>query len=502
MRVGAWFWEVATGEEFRVGAGLAEPYPVTWCAVEYFEGTGAILKAMLQHIMSPNIPHFGRTILHHAILCGNSKAVEVLLRNGANAQLPVDTTGKIAYRPIHMAARYGLVKVVNHLMNAGCDLNSRMGSGETALMISARYKHEECLKALACAGADFGLTSCTGECARSIAESVQWTLGFRQVVIDVIQAGKVPRSTNPAIFSPLLFTAAEYDIGSLKELIKHQDINLDEQDGDGFTAVMLAAKGGHVEAIKLLLHAGADITLSNKYGETAISLLEPNMQRISFEELMLECTFAGFSALHYAVQRGDTDLVQSLISRGYDVNDLNREGYTPLMLAAKAGSITMCRLLISCSARCDIENTRLETALSLARNSSVREMILDEFGREMVLEGGYVKKHTKGGKGAPHRKMLKMVGNLGVLRWGKSRKRNVICEVAEVGASSKFLWNRRKKFDADAPGVFRVVTTNNKEIHFECEGGIEMAELWVRGIKLVTHEAMQQTMKSLIKYHK
>ncbi|XP_019149835.1 PREDICTED: ankyrin repeat domain-containing protein 50-like [Ipomoea nil] len=296
VRLGAWFWEVTTGEEFRVGVGLAEPYPITWCAVEYFEGTGAILKAMLQkHHISPNTPHFGRTILHHAILCGNSKAVEVLLSSGANPELA-----------------------------------------------------------------------------------------------------------------------------------------------------------------------------------------------------------AGFFALHFGVQRGNLDLVQSLIRKGScDVNELDREGYTPLMLAAKAGNIAMCRLLLSCRARLGIENARFETALSLTRNNNngnssgfVEEMIVDEFAREVVLEGAYVKKHTKGGRGAPHRKMVKMLGDSGELRWGKSRKRNVICEGAEVGPSSKFRWNRRKKLDGDAPGVFRVVTTKNKEIHFECEGGTEMAELWVRGIKLVTREAV------------
>uniref|UniRef100_A0A5B7B997 Uncharacterized protein n=1 Tax=Davidia involucrata TaxID=16924 RepID=A0A5B7B997_DAVIN len=70
------------------------------------------------------------------------------------------------------------------------------------------------------------------------------------------------------------------------------------------------------------------------------------------------------------------------------------------------------------------------------------------------------------------------------------RKRNVICRGAKVGPSSAFCWNHRKKFDADEPGVFRVITTKNKEVHFVCEGGIEMAKMWVRGIKLVTREAI------------
>ena len=83
-----------------------------------------------------------------------------------------------------------------------------------------------------------------------------------------------------------------------------------------------------------------------------------------------------------------------------------------------------------------------------------------------------------------------MVGNVGILRWGKSNKRNVICKGVEVGPSDAFRWHRRRKFDADEPGMFHVVTTDNKVVHFVCDGGVEMAEFWVRGIKLVTQAAI------------
>lgn len=60
VRVGAWSWDIDTGEETRVGAGLAEAYSITWCAVEYFEVSGSILRLLLRHI-SPNNLHYGRT---------------------------------------------------------------------------------------------------------------------------------------------------------------------------------------------------------------------------------------------------------------------------------------------------------------------------------------------------------------------------------------------------------------------------------------------------------
>ncbi|KAE8667218.1 51 kDa subunit of complex I [Hibiscus syriacus] len=76
VRVGAWSWDIDTGEEIRVGAaGLADAYPITWCAVEYFEVSGSILRLLLQRL-SPNNLHCGRTLIHHAILCNNALAVE------------------------------------------------------------------------------------------------------------------------------------------------------------------------------------------------------------------------------------------------------------------------------------------------------------------------------------------------------------------------------------------------------------------------------------------
>lgn len=500
VRLGAWSWDMSTGEEFRVGAGLAEPYSITWCAVEYFEETGAILHMLFKHL-SPNIPHLGRTIIHHAILCDNARAVELLLKCNADAEFPVEIAKRTEFRAIHLAARLGLDKVLQHLINFRCNLNSKTESGETALMICARFKHVECLKLLAAAGADFGLVNVAGQCTLSIAGLMRWALGFQQAVLDVIQAGKIPQSSNAAVFSPLMFVTRANNIEALKKLIEQPGIDLDEQDQNGFSAVMVAVTGGHVDAFQLLVYAGANVKLQNKYGETAMSLSEASLNSDAFEKVMLDYALAkgnlssgGIYSLHRAARRGDLDTVRAFTIGEYDVNVSDSDGYTPLMLAAREGHGSICELLISCGAKCDIENARHETALGLARKNGLGNdaelVLLDELARRLVLSGARLKKHCKAGKGAPHKKLLKMVESAGLLRWGKSSKRNVICRGAEVGPSASFRLNRRRKFDDDEPGIFRVVTTWNKEIHFVCEGGVEMAELWVRGIKLVTREAI------------
>ncbi|XP_016471873.1 uncharacterized protein LOC107793939 isoform X1 [Nicotiana tabacum] len=498
VHLGAWSWDAASGEEFRVGAGLADPYAITWCAVEYFEASGSILQMLLQRLAPSTL--CGRSLLHHAILCGNAGAVSVLLKCGAHVESPVKTSRNVEFRPIHMAARLGFSSVIKCLIDFGCDIDSRTDTGDTALMISARFKREDCLKVLTIAGADFGLVNAAGESASSIAASSRWKLGFQGAVLEVIQSEKIPKSSNMSVFLPLLFVAQSRDLLSLKALIARGDIDLDSQDDQGFSAVMITAAEGHVDGFRLLVHGGANVKLQNKSGETAVTLCALNQNRDRFEKVLLEFALeqgsrnaAGFYALHCAARCGDLDAVKQLTTRGYDVNMSNGDDYTPLMLAAREGHGRTCEFLISCGARCDIKNALGETALSLARKTQKNEaerVILDELARKLVLTGAQVKKHIKGGKGSPHMKVLKMVEAAGILRWGKSSGRNVVCREAEVGPSLKFQKIRQRKGDAELPGIFRVITTKNKEVHFVCEGDYETAELWVRGIKLVTREAI------------
>ncbi|KAL0377316.1 UNVERIFIED_CONTAM: hypothetical protein Sradi_3037100 [Sesamum radiatum] len=359
----------------------------------------------------PILSHHGRTLLHHAMLCDNREAVRILLKCGAQIETPVKTTRKTEFCPIHMAARLGFSTVLHSLIDSSCDLNSTTEAGETALMICARYKREECLQVLAKAGADFGLVNIAGQSACSI--SVE-SVGFQQALLDVIQTGTVPKSTNMSVFAPLLFVAQSGDVLSLKALIGHADFDLDMQDDRGFSAVMVAAMEGHVDAFRLLVYAGADVKLCNKSGENAITLSKLSKNRDLFEKVMLEFALekgnrisGGFYALHCAARRGDLDAAKLLASKGYDINASDGDGYTPLMLAAREGNGKMCELLISFGAHVDVKNAKGESALSLARkhgklHNEAENMILNALARKLVLCGSRMKSTPREEKSSTH----------------------------------------------------------------------------------------------------
>lgn len=505
VRLGAWSWDLTTGEEFRVGVGLAEPYEITWCAVEYFEATGTILRMLLPIKPVKNISHNGPTLIHHALICGNLEALDMVLSFKLDVEFPVKNLTETGLQPLHLASRIGLSNAVQRLINARCYLNSRTVTQDTALMICVKHKQEECLRLLVSAGADFGLTNLSNQSVITLAISMGWNPILERVVLDTISAGNSITSSNYAVFAPLVFVTKAGEIEALKRMIKMKDIDLNQQDELGFSASMVAAVDGQECMLRLLVQAGADLRISNKEGQTARTLSKLHHNEDMFDKIVMEYkqemqkNSYGPKVTHYPLHRaalnGDIDMVRLLITSGYDVNDVDIKGNTPLMLAAKRGHGVISEVLISHGAKCEMKNKKGETALSLSRITSVKgneatEVILNETGRKVVLKETKMKKHVRSGKGWPHKKILKMVEGNGMLRWGKNKKRNVLCKEAWVGGSESFRWNRRKKlFDGGEIGLFHVVTSKNKTVHFVCYGGNEEAELWVRGIRIVTREA-------------
>lgn len=57
---------------------------------------------------------------------------------------------------------------------------------------------------------------------------------------------------------------------------------LDARDSHGRSPLMLAAEQGNIELTKTLVEAGADINAKDRYGFTAIDLIESILRRISF----------------------------------------------------------------------------------------------------------------------------------------------------------------------------------------------------------------------------
>ena len=132
------------------------------------------------------------TPLLHAARYGDSKALAVLIENGADihAVNPAGCTG------LHLAAWNGHVDCVRQLIKAGCLLDAKAVDGKTALMKAAQLGKEAAAKALVRAGADISIADARGDTALELAEN-----GGHKACVRLIKDGKAKSSSNLEIYA-------------------------------------------------------------------------------------------------------------------------------------------------------------------------------------------------------------------------------------------------------------------------------------------------------------
>jgi hypothetical protein len=93
------------------------------------------------------------------------------------------------------------------------------------------------------------------------------------------------------LFTPGMFIGAAQrgETDFVKQFLAGEmDVNVRLKDS-GDTALMRAAKEGHLDTVKVLIEYGADTNIRNKDGETALSLAEKN----KFEDMAQALISAG-----------------------------------------------------------------------------------------------------------------------------------------------------------------------------------------------------------------
>jgi ankyrin repeat protein len=164
------------------------------------------------------------------------------------------------------------------------------------------------------------------------------------------------------------------------------------RDNDGFTALIHAAERNHVPSIKALVTAGADIEKavdggfgplslaieSNKF-LAAKSLIElgasvnavAGTDRVTPLMVSASQLAVGEAAKEIERRQGlrSTDIATALIERGADVNAVNAQGVTPLMIASARGNLPMIGLLLEAGADPTTTSKAGKTAIDIARDN-------------------------------------------------------------------------------------------------------------------------------------
>ncbi|CAM9571834.1 unnamed protein product [Lampetra fluviatilis] len=273
----------------------------------------------------------GHTPLHAAAGAGHAALVLLLARTHGAA---VDALTLRRRTPLHLAATGGQLDVCRTLLQLTADVNAADDGGQTALHLAADSGHP----------------------------SVVALFVERHPALVAVADGRGRTCAHIA--------AARGSAPVLRQLLRHHrpGVTAVRSQASGSTPLQLAAAGGHAEAVRILLEAGASpaaedsegmaaIHLAAKHGHTGV--LEALKQRFPFN---VTSTKTGFTALHVAARFGQVDFAREMLAsvpaaaesaRPNPVNvaagrDAAQEsGLTPLHLAAQAGHEGLVRLLLN-----------------------------------------------------------------------------------------------------------------------------------------------------------
>ena len=325
-------------------------------------GTPETVRTLLSYGANPNRRETtrGQTALMWAAANNNAAAIQLLAEHGADIDAKTDNPSRRAdspfayapptgFSPLMFAVRAGHIEATRALLDAGAEVDDTVSDGQSALVVAAANANWELATYLLDRGAD------------ATAAEAGW---------NALHQAVRTRRMNLAFGTPGPFASGTLDSIDLMRKLLKAGVNVNARmtrngmrDGQrnrfnrlGATAFMLAAKVTDVEAMRLLLEAGADPTVPTADGTTplmvaaGLHIWNPGEDGGSFtgqEEEVLEAVrmcleggndinaqnYRGETALHGVGFRGVNIVLDYLVKQGANLATLTHDGWSALAIA-------------------------------------------------------------------------------------------------------------------------------------------------------------------------
>ena len=356
----------------------------------------AAVQSLLGERVNVDTPQAdGATPLAWAVHWDDLGMADLLMRAGAN----VNAANDLAVTPLMLACTNGSAPMVDALLQAGADPAVSRPTGETALMIASRTGSVAVVRLLAAHGIDVNAATTGGHTA------LMWAAAERHAdVVRVLAEIGADVHAHTAVRTraarPGGYARKEPKVLSQFEAVNPAAL---PRDGDqdpprpegGFTPLLYAIMAGDLDAVRVLLAAGANVDEAGPDGMTALMLAlikrhEPIALFLLDQGADPHAADAGYTALHLASATGHLGVAEALLTRGADPNlrlerpqrvtnafeigvfqspgsgRLTQIGSTPFIVAAKSADARIMRLLAAAGADPLLTTNDGTTALMLA----------------------------------------------------------------------------------------------------------------------------------------
>lgn len=270
-----------------------------------------------------------------AVKNNNRSRLTSLIRDKADLNI-TDSSGRTPLIWAFILKRTDFVR-------AKVDLEMKDNEKKTALVWACRLRREECFSALIKAEAVVNLRDENGD-----------------TILLWLCHGKCEKLHNKYECNSNISTyrscSGSISDECLNDLLPRVDLNV--QNNDGYTALLLAIKNNCLLYFNALIKAGADTNITCNGKTTLMQAVSDNIIHSNFVKVLIQTNAHlinrtdknGMTALMFASYHSNTSAVRILLKSKVDLNVKNADGYTALMLACAAKHTNCIEALIAAGA--------------------------------------------------------------------------------------------------------------------------------------------------------
>jgi ankyrin repeat protein len=263
---------------------------------------GAAVRALINQGADVNAQGSdGATALLWIARTDDLETADALLKAGAK----VTTPNALGMTPVYTAAEHGNTAMLRRLLDAGASLTTTDAGGDTLLMAAIRAGNPAAVQLLLERGAavnaadpQYSYTPLMLAAGRNDATIMKLLVAKGATIDAATRVGEKPVARPPGT------GGGSHGVGIVRSGVPPQGEQ--QPTPGGMTALLLAARDGHLDAAKVLVEVGADVNLR-----------DPN----------------GLTPLMMALTNGQLDVAKFLLDHGADVSAADWWGRQPLWAA-------------------------------------------------------------------------------------------------------------------------------------------------------------------------